>query len=517
MLLTKLCLSAGLAYALSGSGPKAPVQGVVPPLGAAADTIYDLLRQSADAVGGLDHLQAVRAVRVEEVGHERMISTATRSDGPRRLAAQKLITVRHRAPDGLRRHLEQFFVTRPQPTSSTLVVSDGVAMTERGGVTAAGTAFDLAVGQEELALAPERVLLTALGAGNSRLLPDRVIDGARYHVVAFRSAGMEVELSINGVTKFPERVVVVRAYPTNVFWAMWGDIRFETVWSSWSLGPSGIWYPRQRTTSLNGEPFREYIVTHLDLAANIPRDSLTIPDSVRQAFRQLAASADVQAGSPADPVPIAEGVVLLRTGYQSVIVRQPDGLVIIEAPESAARSRAVLSEAGRRFPGLPVKAVVSTSPMWMHIGGIREYAARGIPIFALDTNIPILRRLLAAPHRSAPDSLARRPRSAPLHVVRGPLQLGRGSNRITLIPARGQQGASMLLAYLPEHRLLYASDVLIPERFEPNFAAGYRAELIRTVERLRLPVSAVFALHLPLIPWRTIIEGGPLERNPGGD
>jgi len=43
----------------------------------------------------------------------------------------------------------------------------------------------------------------------------------------------------------------------------------------------------------------------------------------------------------------------------------------------------------------------------MHIGGLREYAARGIPIYALDVNVPVVRSLLSAPHAQVPDSLAK--------------------------------------------------------------------------------------------------------------
>jgi hypothetical protein len=53
--------------------------------------------------------------------------------------------------------------------------------------------------------------------------------------------------------------------------------------------------------------------------------------------------------------------------------------------------------------------------------------------------------------------------------------IGAGEDRVELRPARGQQSSSMLLVYLPAQRLLYASDVVLPDTFEPVFAAGYWA------------------------------------------
>ena len=59
----------------------------------------------------------------------------------------------------------------------------------------------------------------------------------------------------------------------------------------------------------------------------------------------------------------------------------------------------------------------------------------------------------------------------------------------------------MMLVYLPEHRLLYASDVVVLDAFEPVFAAAYWAELASVVKREGIAVERVFAEHLPVTPW----------------
>ena len=204
------------------------------------------------------------------------------------------------------------------------------------------------------------------------------------------------------------------------------------------------------------------------------------------------------------PVELADGVVLYQGGYQSGAVRQPDGVVIIEGAESNAKSAAVLADVAARWRGSRVKAVVSTSPMWMHVGGLREYAARGIPIYALDANVPVVRALLAAPHRQAPDSLARArvvPRVLPVSRLTA---IGSGASRLELRPARGQHASAMLLVWMPGERLLYASDVVVPDAFEPVFTSAYRAELVRIVRREGLDVERVFAEHLPAIAWAEV-------------
>ena len=59
----------------------------------------------------------------------------------------------------------------------------------------------------------------------------------------------------------------------------------------------------------------------------------------------------------------------------------------------------------------------------------------------------------------------------------------------------------MMLVYVPEQRLLYASDVVLPDAFEPVFAAGDWEELARIVKRQGLAVERVFAEHLPATTW----------------
>jgi hypothetical protein len=461
-----------------------------------------VLRESAEAIGGVDRLRALKSVRVEEIGGEYMVSTITRTDAPPKLIAQSLTTLRSMGDSALRRTMSQAVPMRAGRFTGTTVANRGAAATVRGSSLSAAATFDGMTAIEELRLSPESVLLTALDASDVRLTRDTSLGGVSHRVIGFTMDGAPVRIYIDAASHFPTRVELTRAYPTNVFWAMWGDLRFVTTWSAWALEAAGVWYPRQRTVTLNGAPFREYVVTALELDAAVAPDSIAIPDSVRAAFSQrVTAERSASALPRLTPVEISSGVVLYQGGYQSAAVRQDDGVVIIEGPESNAKSQAVLADIATRWPGARVKAVVSTSPMWMHIGGLREYAARGIPIYALDVNVPVVRALLASAHAQSPDSLARVRRAPTVRAISTLTTIGAGANRLELRPARGQHGSSMLLVWFPDSRLLYASDVVIPDAFEPVFTRGYAAELQRIVRRERLDVERMFAEHLPPAPW----------------
>jgi len=497
---TELCVVAGALMA----------PAISPATSARSDrrtgpSAHEIVLASAEAVGGVDRLRSIRAVRVEEVGAEYLISTVTRRDAPPRMISQTIATLRSSTDSAMRRTIVQVLPMRTGALTSTTIVNRGAAAVVRGKGLVPASAFDLETSTEELLLSPERVLLTALDAKDLRLERDTTIGNIRHHVVSLGLDGARVRLFIDAASGFPTRMELVRAYPSFVFWAMWGDLTLVTAWSAWALEQDGLWYPRQRSVSLNGAAYREYVVSSLDLAASPAPDSVAIPDSVRAAFASVAASqrslADRGTLPTLTPSTIAPNAILYQGGYQSTAVKQADGVVIIEAPESAAKSEAVLADVAARWPGTRVKAVVTTSPMWMHVGGLREYAARGIPIYALDVNVPVVRSLLSAPHAQVPDSLARIRMPPVVRSIGRVTTIGQGQDRLELRPARGQQSSSMMLVYLPEQRLLYASDAAVPDAFEPVFAAGYWAELARVVRREGLAVERVFAEHLPVTSW----------------
>ena len=465
----------------------------IPILAPAQTPARQVIERSAAAVGGLDKLRAVTAVRTVEEGIEYFTSVGDPRVPPA-IIAETITTLRRMAPIGLHQTTVARVAMNNTPFTQAIVASDSVV--SRGGVAAA-TAFDAAQAAEVAALAPDRVLLTALAAGDLAATRDSVIDGAPQHVVEFHWSDARVRLAIDVATGFPAAMRLVRAYPTFVFWSLWGDMTFDTRWFGWSLERNGLWYPRQRTVALNGEPFRQFLVTEIDVAPAAPPDSFAVADSARA---QFAANGHAGASMPEPvltPVTLGDGVVLFKGYYQSALIRERDGIVILDASQSNARSRAVLGQAARLFPGVPISAVVTTASAWMQIGGVREYVSRGIPIYALDVNAARVRAVVAAPYVTYPDSLARARRAAILRVVHDPITLGSGVNQIQLLPV----ASGDLLVYWPVRRWLYASDMIVPATFEPNYNAARAEGLRRAVATLGIRVDSVFAFHLPLAAW----------------
>jgi hypothetical protein len=165
----------------------------------------------------------------------------------------------------------------------------------------------------------------------------------------------------------------------------------------------------------------------------------------------------------------------------------------------------LIDEVQKQFPGIPIKGVISTSDAWPHIGGMREYVARGIPVYLLDLNRPIAQRLITAPYRSNQDALTRQPRKVLVKVVAGKTVVGTGNERLEIYPVRGEVAERMMVVYSPGTQTLYASDIV--QKYQGTFFnLEALSEVTGLVQREKLDVKTVFAMHTGAIPYAEIVE-----------
>jgi len=249
-------------------------------------------------------------------------------------------------------------------------------------------------------------LRLAKGASDLQLAPDATERGTSYHVLTFHDGRYPVRVYIDAGTMLPSAIEATIALDDqhvaeSIAWNAMGDIRERMEFINWSF-ESGIRYPLQQDEFRNGDLYRSFTVRKvrvnaaLEVAdARLNADEGVAPSSV-QAFR-------IDRRVPGGPYPdkpvaeIAPGIIQIPNSWFSAIVRQDDGLVILDAPISAGYSKSVIAEAERRFPGIPIKALITSTGFFWHVAGVREYAARGIKIYAEARNIPVLERMLRAP------------------------------------------------------------------------------------------------------------------------
>jgi hypothetical protein len=490
------------------------------PLSAHEDalTAHHVLSAAMAAMGGERVLTSVHSLELDAVGHRNMLEQSLRPDGPwwqdyfqvdeiRDFAScRERVTPRHRGYSS-----SQWWLRRNDwdggPNYPAYVVSDGIVASDNNGTYAPYSGHYLQAAQEELAFDPVPLLQTALAAPDLHTEPDVLFHGFRHTVIGFTWQGAPVRVYLNAYTHLPEVVQWTAAHPYDVFWGVWGDVTTRIVYGMWSLEADGLRYPRQWTVERNGLPDSDTTITSLTVNPTVDPASLQIPADVQRLARARKHTiAQIPLGISGDPaVEIEPGVIHIPGAWNVNLIRQEDGIVVLEGPLSSAYSIQVLAEAHRRFPRLPVKAVITTSDSWPHIGGLREYVARGIPIYALDLDRPILERLFAAPHRIDPDDLQKHPRAPRWRLFAEDVQLGTGPNRLELIPYRTETGERQSMVYFPQYGLLYSSDLFAPDEGDRWFTPEYLLEVRAAVEREHLAVTRIFGMHYDVTPWTTVI------------
>jgi len=194
----------------------------------------------------------------------------------------------------------------------------------------------------------------------------------------------------------------------------------------------------------------------------------------------------------------------------STIVKQEDGIVVIESPLSSTYGEALLDEVKQMYPNSPVKALVSTSDAWLHLGGIRAFAAIKTPIYYVHENEEIVKNILAATYTTYPDAFqASGVKSFTLKSVKQITTIGKGANELQLIPFNTETGDRMMMVYFPNQKLLYCSDLYQPKDSKGNYwQPHYAWEVLSAIQKNKLPADISFyAMHMPKpIPLQSLID-----------
>jgi hypothetical protein len=472
------------------------------------DRAVALVHSAIEKMGGEGRLRSLKGVQIERIGHSYSIEQSERPEGPWLVNYEQVTELRDYTNQQLRRTTQTRSVQAPQWTPAlVLKVAHGAAALQFGERSGPASTIDQAEGEESLGLCAERVLLTALDARDLRVEADSSLQRSTQHVVAFSWRDGLARIHLNVQTGMPTAIEVERSYPGSFIWGPWGDIKTRVYLSLWTLEAGGIRYPRQWDIERNGIPYQSFTVTSLTLNPQFDANSFSISAEVKKAYEAAARKTieDTPLGQPNKPAAeIAPGVLQIQGPWNVTLVRQSDGIVIIEAPISSGYSDKVIADAKNRFPGLPIKAVISTSDAWPHIGGVREYVARNIPVYALDLNRSILERLTTSRRHLHPDALERQRKMPRFRIISNKTTIGSGPNRLAIYSMRTESGERMMMVFFPEHNLLYGSDLVQQRRDGSFFMPVYLSELLDATLRENLSIHSVFAMHLGITPWRDI-------------
>jgi hypothetical protein len=494
------------------------VKGMGQP-GCAGIDVHACVRQAIDAMGGPQRLAGIHSASYEAIGHTVLAEQSYRQAPFITSYEREKVTVDF---DG-QRLVRDVHLTWPEADprgadfDATLIATPhGGVIRSRQGQSPCSLA-DIDKTEDTLALGPERLLLNAAAAADLHYLPARWLRATPHTVVEFTWQGSPVRVLLNAYNHLPDALERTRTFRD--FWYAWGDVHQRIYFDNWRL-VQGVEFPTNRVDWRNGV---WYASTQLiGPAFNGAVDAKKFAMDPAVAAKSAQSAGWNRQFSDKKRVELAPGIELYQGAWNTTLIKQDDGVLVLEAPISDSYVRGVLAKARSEYPGLPIKAVLSTSDSWPHMAGVRQAVAEGVPVYVLDLNKPLLDRLVDAPHTLHPDDLQAHPKAPRWTVVGGRIEVGNGANRVVLYPLRGASTERQYMVYFPQQKLLYASDTLAFNQDHTLYDPQLMYEVMQAVAREHLQVDTVYAMHQGPTPWsqvRALVEqaiSSPRGHKPAG-
>ena len=297
---------------------------------------------------------------------------------------------------------------------------------------------------------------------------------------------------------------LVEHVETKTYNSFTGDTLVEGVYSDYrDFG--GVKFPMRIVMKQGGHPTLELAVAEvtpnspaaLDVRANPPRGGGPGAGPAGGGGVQITADK------------IADGVWFLTSGApQTILVEFSDHVVLIEGPTGDERTMATIAEVKRMLPNKPIKYLVNTHHHSDHAGGIRAYAAEGIPIITHELQRRYYeQQIFKSPHTLNQDRLARAPKAPVFETVKDKRVLTDGTRTLELHLMRGNlHSEGLLMAYLPKEKILIQADAFAPRPGVPPLPAPspYTVNLVENIDRLKLDVQQVVHVHGGIEPIATV-------------
>jgi glyoxylase-like metal-dependent hydrolase (beta-lactamase superfamily II) len=328
---------------------------------------------------------------------------------------------------------------------------------------------------------------------------DQTWNGASYHVLTLKTPWgwpADVHVFVDPVTHLPVKSDTLEEDPVR------GDTLYEVAFADFHKAGS-LQAPFAITHSLNGSTVqsetRSAVTT--DTSANAG-NAFAVPAGFQMGFDQagtdwakrssqyflrfqafafplyfdqsVAIPPYVPGLVPHEVVPTSGAKVVQYqiSYYNTMVVEMPTYLIVVEAPLYDSASAAVIADMKTRFPGKPVKAVVSTHFHFDHTGGIRRYLGEWptADLYVPAESVDFYTALAKAPHTLAPDTTWKTPWTGSVKVVAPPvggamngaatvLSDGGTTRTVKLFNMKVDHSKGTLVPILDSEQLLFTTDL----------------------------------------------------------
>lgn len=345
----------------------------------------------------------------------------------------------------------------------------------------------------EFAMHPVGFALAALAPG-AELSEEPAGSGVQR--VRLTAGGTRYAMTVDTRTGLPLRTERL------VYQPMLGDVAMVVELADWKP-VDGIQLPMRLVQKYDN------LFTLADIAitsaqVNADAGNIAATDSIR--------SAVVQAGQAAAPVIAIDSIApglwsVAGQSHHTIVIEQSGQLVLVEAPQSEARTLAAIDAARALRPDKPAHVLINTHHHFDHAGGLRAAISQGLTIVTHEGNRDFYERVLF-PRRHAlqQDRLAQNPKPMRLMPVSDRYVRADSLRAVEVYAMPSDHSGSMLVVYLPAERILIQADLYNPPAASAvNPVFPFAKALVENVQRRGLTVDRVVGIHGRPVPWSDVV------------
>ena len=250
--------------------------------------------------------------------------------------------------------------------------------------------------------------------------------------------------------------------------------------------------PARRVNVLQGEITNDFGLTEVTFNTELRPETFKVPEGMR-------------AVTFPTPTPVTKHAEKIYTtsagGYNVLFVDFNDHIFVMEAPGNDRLSQQAIEQIKKTIPGKPIKYVAVTHHHDDHAGGVRTYMAEGATLIVTPGEEAFFKKVSAVRFNATPDTLTRNPREPKFEPIQnGKRVLTDGTTTVEIYDiGSGPHTEGMLVAYFPDHKLIYQGDLLNrPSNGDPAIANDTSAHFLEWIDAKKLAVEATIPVHGPL-------------------
>jgi hypothetical protein len=475
----------------------------------------EVVAKCIDAMGGMESFRNVKTLSYHSWSHTLLRDISPSASLPALFAYEsKDVVLRPQAQTVNEKASWQWTESATSSVSVLTITPEG-GFVERDGKRTPVSADRFYGAVDLLSANPVSALLAAADSSDLQLTQQ----GPQTYEISFLQTvyGQKVKTNL-GIDRQSYRVQWVEikhSYAGDLYSAVWGGILKRFDFASFVLDSTGLYFPAKWKLSTNGLEDGQVSLVNVKVNSSIEANP-GLPAEFKNSFAAFlelsprnAAKRNIGESSHLE---LGDGMVMLpgkERAYNSVIVKQDKGIVIVEGPYSNANSELVMQYAKNLYPNAPIVGVVSTDYFTFHLAGLPLYGRAGVPLYVLDANVDRVRQVLSkqAPESSIPALAVK------LRVVRDRTEIGTGPNRMVLLPFHGTASSKMMAVYFPERKFLYCSDLYLPVAWGHDFWTEHLSEIRDLIEQENLEVRQVAGVSVPPQDWKELAASLPARAN----